>query len=258
MTTIVDENGATIVQYRYDAYGNLTIVSDATEGILSIYNPYTYRGYRYDSEIGMYYLNSRFYNPQIGRFINADGMLGQFGDVQSTNMYAYCANNTVMIIQSTGCGVSVSSLQSVRPNLSANIMNYVFFDYKGNHRNPNQGSPNSIGRIYYPDGTPKQEREYGDDGKPTVDHDHHPGEDVGYDHDHDWIDGKRDENPRFPNKIVAVFGLFIAGIVIVGLVADDLTGVGVSDDVFIPAAVATFASFIIIVFGSKSDTGDEY
>ncbi|MFA5741714.1 MAG: hypothetical protein WC874_02425, partial [Candidatus Izemoplasmatales bacterium] len=61
ITTIVDENGATIVQYRYDAYGNLTIVSDATEGILSFYNPYTYRGYRYDSEIRMYYLNSRFY-----------------------------------------------------------------------------------------------------------------------------------------------------------------------------------------------------
>ncbi|MFA7725583.1 MAG: RHS repeat-associated core domain-containing protein, partial [Candidatus Izemoplasmatales bacterium] len=102
ITTIVDENGATIVQYRYDAYGNLTIVSDATEGILSFYNPYTYRGYRYDSEIGMYYLNSRFYNPQIGRFINADGMLGQFGDVQSTNMYAYCANNPVMYTDPSG------------------------------------------------------------------------------------------------------------------------------------------------------------
>ena len=81
---------------------------------------------------------------------------------------------------------------------------------------------------------------------------------MGYDHDHDWIDGKRDENPRVPNKVVALFGLMFVGIVIVGLVADDLTGVGVSDDVFIPVAVATFASFIIVVFGSKSETEGEY
>jgi hypothetical protein len=50
----------------------------------------------------MYYLNSRYYNPQIGRFINADGMLGQFGDAQSTNMYAYCANNPVMYLDPSG------------------------------------------------------------------------------------------------------------------------------------------------------------
>jgi len=65
-------------------------------------NPYRYRGYRYDLDISMYYLNSRYYNPQIGRFINADGMLGQFGDIQSTNMYAYCANNPVMYLDPSG------------------------------------------------------------------------------------------------------------------------------------------------------------
>jgi len=65
-------------------------------------NPYRYRGYRYDKDINMYYLNSRYYNPQIGRFINADGMLDQFGDIQSTNMYTYCANNPVMYTDITG------------------------------------------------------------------------------------------------------------------------------------------------------------
>jgi hypothetical protein len=50
----------------------------------------------------MYYLNSRFYNPEIGRFINADGLLGEIGNIQSTNMYAYCANNPVMFTDSTG------------------------------------------------------------------------------------------------------------------------------------------------------------
>jgi len=102
ITTIVDESFAAIVKYRYDAYGNTTVVSDTSGGIVSFYNPYTYRGYRYDSDIGMYYLNSRYYNPQIGRFLNGDGLLGETGNILSTNMYTYCANNPVMYIDITG------------------------------------------------------------------------------------------------------------------------------------------------------------
>ncbi|MFA5006990.1 MAG: RHS repeat-associated core domain-containing protein, partial [Candidatus Izemoplasmatales bacterium] len=91
-----------IVKYRYDAYGNTTVVSDTSGGIVSFYNPYTYRGYRYDSEIGMYYLNSRYYNPQIGRFLNGDGMLGQTADPMSTNMFIYARNNPVQLIDEQG------------------------------------------------------------------------------------------------------------------------------------------------------------
>lgn len=50
----------------------------------------------------MYYLNSRYYNPQIGRFLNSDGLLGETGDILSTNMYAYCANNPVMYTDRDG------------------------------------------------------------------------------------------------------------------------------------------------------------
>jgi RHS repeat-associated protein len=91
------------VKYRYDAYGNiLGLIDNSIGDIISTMNPYTYRGYRYDSEIGYYYLNSRYYNPETGRFINADGMLGEMGDIPSTNMYAYCANNPVMNSDSLG------------------------------------------------------------------------------------------------------------------------------------------------------------
>jgi RHS repeat-associated protein len=71
------------------------------ENVFSL-NPYTYRGYRNDQEIGLYYLNSRYYNPETGRFLNADGMLGEAGDILSTNMYAYCANNPIMNVDSNG------------------------------------------------------------------------------------------------------------------------------------------------------------
>jgi len=58
-------------------------------------NPYRYRGYRYDTEIGLYYLQSRYYNPEWGRFINADGLVGTPGKLISHNMFAYCENNPV-------------------------------------------------------------------------------------------------------------------------------------------------------------------
>jgi len=89
-----------------------------------------------------------------------------------------------------------------------------------------------------------------------VDHDHHPGEDIGYDHDHDWIDGER-QPAREPSKIIAVIGTVGSVILILGLVADDITGIGASDDVFLPAAVTALSSFIIIIFSSDTDLGDD-
>ncbi len=57
-------------------------------------NPYLYRGYRYDSETGLYYLNSRYYDPKTGRFINADGLINQ-GFPFGNNLFVYCGNNPV-------------------------------------------------------------------------------------------------------------------------------------------------------------------
>ena len=58
-------------------------------------NPFRYRGYYYDSETGYYYLNSRYYDPETGRFLNADdpAYIGDSGI--EGNIYAYCGNNAV-------------------------------------------------------------------------------------------------------------------------------------------------------------------
>lgn len=58
-------------------------------------NPLRYRGYYYDSETGLYYLQSRYYNPEIGRFINADSFASTGQGLLGNNMFAYCLNNPV-------------------------------------------------------------------------------------------------------------------------------------------------------------------
>ena len=88
--------------YTYDSWGNLLSVTGSMANTLGQANPFRYRGYYYDTETGLYYLNSRYYDPETGRFINADSAIGQIGNVQSTNMFAYCFNNPVNMSDPTG------------------------------------------------------------------------------------------------------------------------------------------------------------
>lgn len=59
-------------------------------------NPYRYRGYRYDTETGYYYLQSRYYNPEWGRFLNADVLISKEHGLIASNIFAYCNNNPVI------------------------------------------------------------------------------------------------------------------------------------------------------------------
>ena len=94
---IVDASGNTVASYEYDPYGK---VISAT-GTLAEVNPIRYRGYYYDNETGLYYLQSRYYDPAIGRFVNADSLV----DIRSSlgsNLYAYCLNNPSSMADDTG------------------------------------------------------------------------------------------------------------------------------------------------------------
>ena len=95
---LVDTNGNPVVQYLYDAWGNLRYTLGSLATTLGTLNPLTYRGYVYDYDTGLYYLQSRYYNPEIGRFLNADDLafLGANGTVLGYNLFAYCENNPIM------------------------------------------------------------------------------------------------------------------------------------------------------------------
>lgn len=92
-------SGTEVVFYEYDSFGNII---DMTESDLAHHNPYRYRGYRFDETTKLYYLNSRYYKPITGRFLNADGYMGTPGEVLSHNMYTYVKNNPVMYTDPSG------------------------------------------------------------------------------------------------------------------------------------------------------------
>lgn len=90
---IYGQNGV-VASYEYDDYGNIIMATENDETI-SLYNPFYYRSYCYDKETEMYYLLSRYYVPQWGRFLNADAYFTTGVQAYATNMFAYCANNPI-------------------------------------------------------------------------------------------------------------------------------------------------------------------
>lgn len=135
ITGVVNSTGEKIVSYNYDAFGKRSVVSVSeapeifTEGffinpayLLHLYTmsqvlsaPFAYRGYCYDQYTGLYYLQSRYYDPEIGRFINADDTtyLNATGTVLGCNLFAYCENDPVNYIDVFGNKKSLNSSNDV-------------------------------------------------------------------------------------------------------------------------------------------------
>ena len=101
IVAIADKNGDIVANYYYDAWGNVIQITGNTA--LAQTNPLRYRSYYYDSETGFYYVSSRYYDPEIGRWINADNVIaGVGGDLKGYNLFAYCFNNPVNMDDQAG------------------------------------------------------------------------------------------------------------------------------------------------------------
>ena len=102
VVAIIDADGNVKVEYAYDAWGKILSISGPMADTLGAINPLTYRGYVYDTETDLYYLQSRYYDPAVERFINADGLVSTGQGFIGNNMFAYCLNDPVNCFDDDG------------------------------------------------------------------------------------------------------------------------------------------------------------
>ena len=133
ITHIVSAAGKKMVTFTYDVFGKRTVTYQAngsttpgqiellTQMKADLLNPFAYRGYCYDYDMGMYYLQSRYYDPNISRFINSDdtNYLDATGTVLGCNLFAYCENDPVNKVDAGGCASNSASGYSYGYNYSA-------------------------------------------------------------------------------------------------------------------------------------------
>ena len=95
---VITATGTEAAAYTYDAWGRVL----ASTGDLADVNPIRYRGYYYDTETGLYYLKSRYYDPEVDRFISPDVFASTGQGIFGTNMFTYCKNNSIVLSDRSG------------------------------------------------------------------------------------------------------------------------------------------------------------
>ena len=261
VTSLIDitsGNTGDSIDYIYTAYGRHYIegISGDISTMIADLNTVTYKGYSYDSDLEMYYLGSRWYDPEVCRFINGDSYVSTGQGIIGFNMFAYCLNNPVNFKDTSGyyaekaggvVGGAIGLIDSILLSENKNNSNGL----------PKTGEPGSSQTLPNPDGTPKQKRWYGPDGEAVRDRDYNHSGDVPFPHDHEWKDGKRQKDhlppsPDYEFTLDTIIGIGMVTICAIGMVAitvDDLTGVGVADDFLYGPLGAGFGKGIIMIFG---------
>ena len=113
ITGLVDSSNQVVVRYQYNSWGKVTSTQDTSGVSLATLNPFRCRKYVYDPETGLYCLGSRYYDPEVGRFVNTDDfetLTYQLDSVQGKNLYQYCFNNPVIYEDVVGKWPKLSSV----------------------------------------------------------------------------------------------------------------------------------------------------
>ena len=128
IVAVYSSSGTKILSYKYDAWGNFTSTTHATDSIGgAAKNPFLYRGYYYDSDLGFYVTGTRYYDPTIGRFISPDSVMsGASGALRGSNLYVYCFNNPIMFTDENGNWAFLNDVKTlVKTKVVDPVCNFV-------------------------------------------------------------------------------------------------------------------------------------
>ena len=277
VTAIVSYNGTVICKYYYDAYGYPIYVKDAnganitSANHIALLNPFRYRGYMYDEETCFYYVSSRYYDPYIGRWINADSILDT-STIMGMNLFAYCNDNPIMFVDPFGlCAKAwAAGYQGPCPGqgLPGCMDNWPQFrddptiiapiDPNSPPDHPDYIPPKKGGgkKVKNPNG-PGKGWKAKDGGVWIHSPNMHGGEGwtiqyPGGGHSHAYPSGgvrnHFEAEQSIGSSIIMIFGGALATAY---LVANNLTGVGAADDPLLAGSIACFGGGINGIFGKK-------
>ena len=125
LVAILDENGNAVVSYGYDAWGAPLWCTGERAETLGKVQPFRYRGYVFDEEMGLYYLRSRYYNAERSRFVNADSVV-------SGNLFCYCYNSPIDLLDLSGKGPLLDWLKKLRDIYTDTLIENARINYKMN------------------------------------------------------------------------------------------------------------------------------
>ena len=228
---IYDGAGAVVANYNYDAWGGIISVTDANGAAITDsthianVNPLRYRGYYFDSETGLYYLQSRYYDPVVKRFINADGYVSTGTGALGYNMFAYCLNNSVLFFDKVGSRPDVSGdLRRETPEqrkMSIDCMNSAYredaYAKRENLQYSKKEKPNFVPR--------KDQRKGSENRQKTGARERNVRPEEG--EEHSRVAKGTNTGVKRSYKVVK---LVVISAAIVYVFANDATGYGVADD----------------------------
>ena len=122
---ILTASGEVVVEYSYDPWGNILAVTGTLASTLGADNPFRYRGYYYDTESCFYYLNSRYYDAKVCRFVNADSVV-------SGNLFCYCYNSPIDLLDLSGKSPFLDWLKKLRDIYTDTLIENARINYKMN------------------------------------------------------------------------------------------------------------------------------
>ena len=215
IVAILDQSGNVVVQYTYDAWGRPISKIGTLANTLGTIQPFRYRGYVYDEETELFYLEYRYYMPSISRFINADRYVATSEDLLACNTFSYCENSPVGQLDPTGTD-SVGLSHYIPGN--NNCFTEIFF-------HDDEDIPNIV--LYKP---------HTKNARPSTQNKHQEGES----RKKKDARGEKGDNRRKQDRSnkrgnnTSKIELFCTSILLIGamiyVVGNDITGVGAADD----------------------------
>lgn len=230
VVAIADASGNVVVRYYYNAWGEIIDCVDNTTVELSSINPITYRSYYNDNIVGMnmYYLNSRYYMADWGRFVSADSYVQTGQGMLDKNMFAYCGNNPVNYVDPdgdcpyNGTAADFHRLEQGLPSLDCTCRDSERSEVLAYSEHQKKGTTNPSNRNKHENGQTRRQRDQNGEKKNQK-----PG----------WKPNPNKRNTQNMELVPVIVEKVVCTVVLVGavsiavyVVANDFTGIGVVDD----------------------------